>query len=295
MSCRPPCCKRDPDRDCPKCFSDQVWVTPMPAPIVWKNYNTDLLKDGEGDATVGTCGTGTGGRNGSDGYDSHTLIQARHKGVYFDNTLVGTEAADSLPRPVVWSESGICNQFFGARLYPTWGVLNTRRDISLRVARALETNAYHLNLRGDFHIPSSPILASSYTKRYSVKIGGDAFGKDWDLDGYGLYNQSTGFGAVPFQELAQFGFTFVSSRKILGVNSNGIESGNVANDAAGPLNDRKIFFRLHDAEDARRYTDYDTGITLREFTNGEGITFNIDVKQTSVTPLGPLDLLYLRC
>ena len=98
-----------------------------------EDSTTDKIVDGAGDASVGTCGTGTGGRNGSNGYDSHTYIYSNGKGrsVPDWDTRKGTEDGDSLSRnpPALWDETLICNQFIGDRIYGVTKFRDTFRDI----------------------------------------------------------------------------------------------------------------------------------------------------------------------
>lgn len=302
MSCAP-CCKHSPDRQCAKCFSDQEWVTPFPGPVEYWNDDTDLIKDGAGDASVGTCGPTTGDRDGSNGYDSHTRLATR-KGSDSDKSLVGTEQGDSLARPEPWQNRTISNQFFGNQLYP---VAPINRSYSNTGGSALIDGGEgigFLRLRGNFHMPAKPILDATYTKGLQIKIGADREGGN--VNGEDLWNSLTRdpvpparptdtvffnptlrgpFGAGgPLVTLMQWSLTFAGTTYLIFVGNQlsfpaeyeVVNGDNITRDDYDnrSLNQRRIFL----LDNGLRY---DTGLVLSDFMDN-GLTVRTSTIQTSV-------------
>lgn len=313
MSCRPPCCKRDPERQCPICYTDQVWEMEIPSPIEWKDALTDLIKDGAGDASVGTCGTGVGGRDGSDGHDSHTYIGSNDKGKGFNSTLVGTEDGDSLSRnpPALWNETGICNQFIGDRIY---GVTNFKYNtITLIAQRSTVTLPYvsPVNVSGRFYIPSSPILSGNYTKTLQARTGGERgnlIGGLWDKqqvvapwpDGFEpALDNGTGtlvgnsLWAEPIQPATRWFFSFTGGKAeeivYVGRDLTGtipVQNGDDITSAdytSKSLNQRRLFLKIWDTANGFQY--HDTNLVLGDYLDG-GVLFRVKVTQTSIAQSG---------
>ncbi len=189
MSCRPPCCKKDPDRQCPYCYSDQVWeMTIPPTGIVrvpegakWvasgyeSLYSPDLLKDGLGDATTGTCGNGVSGRNGSDGFDSRTYIDGEARDLDREIDTPRTENGDSLPRPILRTDNIIVNQLVGGKAYGVYGVPHVYTS-SFYGSGPRPWAASGVGVWGGFHIPSSSLLEGTFTKTGQFRMGLDRAG-----------------------------------------------------------------------------------------------------------------------
>jgi len=270
----------------------------IPSPIVWEDINTDKIADGVGDASVGTCGTGVGGRDGSNGYDSHTYIRSVDKGVQFDNSFVGTEDGDSLSRnpPALWDETGICNQFIGDRIYGvTRFKYNTPTLIAQRATVTLPTITT-VDLKGNFYIPSSPILTGSYTKTLQARVGGDRGGKFWDRvlsDDFKPRMQYWDLGDYTsnYQTLSRFFFSFTGGEESFFFvgdwrnerTSTVVENGNDITEedyTTKSLNDRRVFLRIkHEGQIFLKI--YDTGLTLADYLDG-GCLFRVKVTQTSI-------------
>lgn len=301
MSCRPPCCKRDPERQCPICFTDQTWDQPIPPTAIefTQNYR-DLLKDGAGDASVGTCGTGVGGRDGSNGYDSHSYAHylitqntTNQKGSVLNNNNIATEIGDSLPRPADWMDTWICNQVIGERIYSVVNFKNnTPTDIAAKFTKTLP-QVYSPVLKGQFYIPSAPILAGTYSKTYQVRTGSDRAGDilNWDKTLSSDFNpivRNNSLTDVGIVNLARYGFEFAGQSwlQIVGGPISGeteVSNGdNVTNDdyALLAINDRRIFLKIFDEPQI-----YDTGLKFRDYLDG-GLLFRIDVVQTAVNDFG---------
>lgn len=304
MSCNPPCCKRDPERQCPICFTDQTWAMEIPSPIEFISSSVDKIVDGAGDASVGTCGTGTGGRDGSNGYDSHTYIEARNKGKASLDWLVevGTEDGDSLSRnpPALWDETLICNQFIGDRIYGVTHIKN--RDRLTGPASPITLPFIHdINIRGEFYIPSAPVLAGTFTKTFEFRSGADRGTSDislWDRVGdadfkaglqrrAGYFNHEIAWlnhwhfnsivqltGSLQFLAYDLPG-GFVGTRPIPVINGDDITSDDYTNRS---LNDRRLILNTN----AINYDNlYDTGLTLGDYIDG-GTFVRITVEQTGV-------------
>jgi len=189
MTCRPPCCKRDPERQCPLCYTDQTWeLTIPPTEIVRLEtgdkfvasgyeslYTPDLLKDGTGDATTGTCGNGVSGRNGTDGFDSHTYIDGEARDLDSEVGTPRTENGDSLPRPVLTNDNIIVNQLVGGRAYGVYGVPHVRTS-SFYGTASRPWRGSSVGLWGGFHIPASSLLEGTFTKTGQFRMGLDRAG-----------------------------------------------------------------------------------------------------------------------
>lgn len=199
MSCNPPCCKADEDRRCPQCYTDQEWDTLLPPTDIvrvspddkWvlnhtegRVYYPDLLKDSTGDATVGECGNAISGRNGSDGFDSHTYVSAYKNHGDDEGERLGiprTEVGDSLPRPIPSSDNPyIENQIVGGKMYGTVSALGVKKS-SLSSGfggprpGVIGSGAL---MWGGFWIPSQSLLDNQYTKSAEFTIGFEKFGPD---------------------------------------------------------------------------------------------------------------------
>lgn len=258
----------------------------IPSPIEWLTTSTDLIKDGAGDASVGTCGD-INGRNGSDGYDSHTIIVSNRKGAGFDDSLVGTEDGDSLPRPALWDQTGICNQFIGDRIY---GIANFKYNTPTLIAQKATVTlpqAPPVRVSGRFYIPSSPILSGTYTKTLQARTGGDRgnlIGGLWDKqqslepfpNGFEpkLDNNSAslsgfsgnGFGPIQFASIWFFSFTgghdegiaYVGSEVTGTIPVQGGDDITPADYSGRSLNERRLFFKIWDQTSGiHRYHDID--------------------------------------
>lgn len=303
MTCNPPCCKRDPNRTCAECFSDESWALSLPSPIEFKTTATDLLKDGSGDATTGTCGSQATGNDGSDGYDSHTIIRADRKGSLFDSTQVGTEEGDSLARPADFDNTGICNQIIGDRITPIAKL--TIQPSSFTGGNVAVPSQYgNTNLFGNFKIDSADVSGNVYTRGYKARVGAYRHGRDalWDkisvflssgasLDQLFYARLIRPNGVLNFPAMNSFKFTFAHNQLALCICSpnftpninQAVENGDTITNAdylEKTLNDRRVFLRYW-CEDDDRFKYLDTFLTLKEYS--EGITFNINVEQTSAT------------
>jgi hypothetical protein len=276
----------------------------LPSPIEFKTTTTDLLKDGSGDATTGTCGSQATGNDGSDGYDSHTIIRADRKGSFFDSTQVGTEEGDSLTRPADFEDTGICNQIIGNKIFPI-SKLRIQQSSSTGGNVALSSGQYgNTNLFGNFKIDSADISGNAYTRGYAAKIGARRYGRQslWDklsvflssgasLDQLFYARLIRPNGVLNFPAMNSFKFTLAHNQLALCICSPNfeptinqvVENGdNVTNSdyLDKSLNDRRVFFRFWD-DTVDRFKYFDTFLTLKEYS--EGITFNINVSQTSAT------------
>lgn len=199
MSCNPPCCKADEDRRCPQCYTDQEWDTLLPPTEIirvspddkWvlnggegQTFYPDLLKDSTGDATVGECGNAVSGRNGSDGFDSHTYVSAYKNHGDDEGERLGiprTEVGDSLPRPVpTASNPYIDNQIVGGKMYGTvtvFGIPTSSLGSTFGgPLRGVPRGGAHM--WGGFWIPSQSLLDNQYTKSAEFTVGYEKFGPD---------------------------------------------------------------------------------------------------------------------
>jgi hypothetical protein len=273
----------------------------IPSPIEWLTTSTDLIKDGAGDASVGTCGTGVGGRDGSNGYDSHTTIYSNfNKGSAFDENLVATEDGDSLARPALWQETGICNQFIGERIY---GVVNFKYNTPTLIAqraRVTLPSVTNISLSGRFYIPSSPILSGTYTKTLQARTGGD---RGNVVDGLWDRTQDADFEpmldnprvdafalVLPLASATSWFFSFTGghTEQIVYIGSPvlspiAVENGDDITSVEytdKTLNQRRLFFYIWD-QTTGGYKYYDIGLTLGEYLDG-GVLFRVKVTQTSV-------------
>jgi len=266
----------------------------IPSPIEWKDVSNDLIKDGSGDASVGTCGTGQGGRDGSDGFDSHTTILSNNKGSAFDPSLVGTEDGDSLARPSLWNETGICNQFIGSRIY---GVVNFKYNTPTLIAQKAAITlpvVTPICVSGNFYIPSSPILNGTYTKTFQARTGGDRgnvindlWSRTIDADFEPKLNADD---ENSIQVLNTWFFSFsgdhVESLVFVGLPVNGTIEVVGGDDITSldytsrSLNDRRVFIKIWD-QAVNGYLLYDTDLLLGDYLDG-GILFSIAVTQTSI-------------
>jgi hypothetical protein len=272
----------------------------IPSPIEFISSSVDKIVDGAGDASVGTCGTGIGGRDGSNGYDSHTYIEARNKGQANLDWLVevGTEDGDSLSRnpPALWDETLICNQFIGDRIY---GVTHIRNKGRLTTEEAPLTLPFihDINIRGEFYIPSAPVLAGTFTKTFEFRSGSDRGTSDvslWDRvkdsdfdpelrrrSGYMLHEVAW-LNHWHFYSIVQLtgSLQFVAWDRFNPLDLPVINGDNLTSDeyTTKSLNDRRLILNTN----AKNYDNlYDTGLTLGNYIDG-GTFVRITVEQTGV-------------
>lgn len=320
MSCRPPCCKRDPERQCSICFTDQTWSMEIPSPIVQggrgrnalEDSTTDKIVDGAGDASVGTCGGATG-RDGSNGYDSHTYIDCTAKGRLSVDwpTRKGTEDGDSIIRnpPALWDETLICNQFIGNRIYSVTQLLDHNFAIfDYPQLYDVMPQISDIFIRGEFYIPSAPVLAGTFTKTFQFRSGADrgssanelwnrvldddftprldylrgavreemSFVSSWQFNAIAYVK-----GWLEFVAYDNYPDRFPLNYQV----ENGDDITN-ADYSTKSLNDRRLFLKTRakgnvNGDDYRRY---DTGLTLRDYIDG-GVFVENTVEQISITPV----------
>jgi len=290
----------------------------IPSPIVQGyrgfgslgNSVTDKIVDGAGDASVGTCG-GASGRSGSNGYDSHTYIDCTAKGRLAVDwpTRKGTEDGDSLIRnpPALWDETLICNQFIGDRIYGVTQIrdhflqpFNFEPAITLPFIR-------NLFIRGEFYIPSAPVLAGTFTKTFQFRTGADRGTSDvslWDrvldddfepkLDRRAEFLGHQ-FAALNYWNLRclnylKGGLFFLAWDYEYGNPLEiEIENGdNVTREdyTLRSLNDRRVILKATFKNEFNTIVSkyYDTGLTLSDYIDG-GILVQIEVEQTAVEPV----------
>lgn len=303
MSCRPPCCKRDPERQCPICFTDQTWAMEIPSPIVFENSVNDKIVDGAGDASVGTCGGATG-RDGSNGYDSHTYIDSKIKGRSVPDYLekVGTEDGDSLSRnpPALWDETLICNQFIGDRIYGVTHIKNKGR-LTGEESPLTMPFIHNLGIRGEFYIPSAPVLSGTFTKTFQFRTGADRGSSNdslWDRikddDFKPSLSRRSGYFIHRVADLSEWRFyslpklrgwlKYVADAEFGPVPQYQVENGDDISDddyTTKSLNDRRVFLTT---KIGNQYKYYDTGLTLGDYIDG-GTFIQIEVEQTAVEPI----------
>ena len=285
----------------------------IPSPIVLKDSTNDKIVDGAGDASVGTCGTGTGGRNGSNGYDSHTYIYTNGKGRSVPDWFekVGTEDGDSLSRnpPALWDETLICNQFIGDRIYGVTKLLDHNfGTFDYPQLYEVMPQISDIQVRGEFYIPSAPVLDGTFTKTLEFRTGADRGSIDdsiWDrvLDAdftprldylagavrdeiaYVSYWQ---FNAIAYVKgwLEFAAYDLYPDRRPLDYPvENGQDITN-ADYSTKSLNDRRLFLktRVNGNINGDAYRRYDTGLTLRDYIDG-GVFVQNTVEQVSITPI----------
>jgi hypothetical protein len=290
----------------------------IPSPIVQGyrgfgslgNSITDKIVDGAGDASVGTCG-GANGRDGSNGYDSHTYIDCNAKGRLAVDwaTQKGTEDGDSIIRnpPALWDETLICNHFIGARIYSVTQL--TDHNLQLFNSEPAVTLPYIRNLfiRGEFYIPPAPVLAGTFTKTFQFRSGADRGTSDislWDrvLDGdfEPKLDRRAEFAGHEFAALNYWnlkclnylrgGLFFLAWDRDYG-NPLEIEIENGDNITTEDytlrsLNDRRVILKATSKNELNNDVtkNYDTGLTLGDYIDG-GILVQIEVEQTAVEPV----------
>jgi hypothetical protein len=276
----------------------------------------DLLKDGLGDATIGTCGNSISGRNGTDGFDSHVYVYSgRDLDRVFDTPR--TENGDSIPRPIPQTDNLITNQLVGGRIYGISSVNFRARNSFESGNRGFsypQLQHHFLAADGAYHIPDSILLSGGFTKTYEFRFGLDRAGPDSLFDrvpsdraDFRNDDYFDGKLGTEFQKIATITATFINGsnghydsgqgyhgtvhfRYIGALPANRVVANGddiTERDFVGvALNDRRVFMTKADYSNNGAHTVYDTGLTFGQVLDG-GIFFRVTVLQDS-TSLSPL-------